>query len=269
MNRWLKISLVSLLAIGIVVLMFVANNVQQNKVLQDPEIIISVVEDGENQFLTEKELKIRLQHNNLIYPNQQYQHLDLSKIEASILKMNEVHSAEVFTEIGDQWRIELNLRNPIARIFNNRGETFYLDSDGGKMLPSNLHTARVIVVTGNIPDQLKSPNVDRINSSPKLREKYALEEIYNVTNYISKDPFFKAMLAQIQLEENGDFKMVPQVGGHIINFGSGKNTEEVKAKFEKLKIFYQQGIPYEGWRKYSEVSVKFKGQIVCKKKPRW
>jgi cell division protein FtsQ len=39
----------------------------------------------------------------------------------------------------------------------------------------------------------------------------------------------------------------------------------VREKFEKLKIFYREAIPYEGWDKYEEINLKFKRQIVCKK----
>ena len=137
------------------------------------------------------------------------------------------------------------------------------------MLPSNLHTARVTVVTGDIPDKLNGPNVQAILENDEDRKKYALEDIFYITNHVASDPFFDALIAQVQLEKNGDFILVPQVGGHIINFGAAKNEEHVKTKFEKLKIFYTEGIPFEGWRKYSEISVKFDGQIVCKKKPQW
>jgi cell division protein FtsQ len=38
----------------------------------------------------------------------------------------------------------------------------------------------------------------------------------------------------------------------------------VRDKFEKLKIFYTKGLPYEGWEKYSEINLKYGDQIVGK-----
>jgi cell division protein FtsQ len=40
----------------------------------------------------------------------------------------------------------------------------------------------------------------------------------------------------------------------------------LEEKLEQLKTFYKEAMPYEGWKKYRTISVKFKGQIVCKKK---
>ncbi len=33
-----------------------------------------------------------------------------------------------------------------------------------------------------------------------------------------------------------------------------------------LKIFYKEALPYEGWNKYSGVSLQYDGQVVCKKR---
>ena len=91
---------------------------KQNRKLNEPEVLISVSVDSENQFLTEAELLTRLKRNNLVYPDQIFENLRPLEIEANILKMNEVKSAEVFTEIGSDWKIELTLRNPALRGFS-------------------------------------------------------------------------------------------------------------------------------------------------------
>jgi cell division protein FtsQ len=33
----------------------------------------------------------------------------------------------------------------------------------------------------------------------------------------------------------------------------------------RLKIFYKEGMPYEGWRKYETINLKYSGQVVCKR----
>ena len=264
MKHWMKISLWILVSIGTFVLMALVYSNQKTKVLKPPHILIEV--DGENAFLTENELKLRLQRDNLIYPGQQFQNLDIDKVENYILNMNEVRTAKVYTQIGSDWNIQLKLRRPIARIFNRLNESFYLDMSGNTMLPSNLHTARVLVVNGDIPDQLNGKNVEEINSNPEWKKKFRLDDIHHIAAVVCEDPFLESLVAQVHLNEEGDFILIPQVGGHSINFGSAKNREEVERKFEKLKIFYTHGMPYEGWRKYKEVIVKFRDQIVCVKK---
>ena len=60
--------------------------------------------------------------------------------------------------------------------------------------------------------------------------------------------------------------MIPQVGNHEIVFGAANSNKDVVAKLNKLKIFYQEGLPFEGWNKYNQINLKYKNQVVCKKR---
>ena len=88
----------------------------------------------------------------------------------------------------------------------------------------------------------------------------------NISHYVCNDPLLHSLIGQIHLKKNGDFILVPLVGDQKIIVGSAYSNREVKSKFEKLKIFYNEAMPFEGWDKYSEINLKFEGQIVCKKK---
>jgi cell division protein FtsQ len=77
---------------------------------------------------------------------------------------------------------------------------------------------------------------------------------------------FRSLVGQIHLEKNGDFILVPLVGDQKIVFGSAYTEEEVTEKFKKLRVFYNEAMPYAGWLTYKEISLKFEDQIVCKKK---
>ena len=39
-----------------------------------------------------------------------------------------------------------------------------------------------------------------------------------------------------------------------------KNLDD---KFHRLMALYQRALPQVGWEKYSQVSVKYRGQVVC------
>ena len=67
---------------------------------------------------------------------------------------------------------------------------------------------------------------------------------------------------QIYIEENGELVLFPRSGPQRIIFGDSGNLEE---KFEKLYTFYAQIVPVAGWNKYSEVNLKFRGEIICKR----
>jgi cell division protein FtsQ len=55
------------------------------------------------------------------------------------------------------------------------------------------------------------------------------------------------------------------LGRQKIVFGSAETSEEVRDKFNRLKVFYKEAMPFEGWNKYTEISLKYEGQVVCRK----
>ena len=264
MKKWLKITLWSVFTIGILVLLSLTKTAQLESEIKEPEIDILI--NGENVFLTKEDLLTRLKRAGFIYPGQKFENLKIAEIEKFIKKMTEVKEVKVFANLGGTWNIKVNIRKPIARIFNMYGEDFYLDDEGNTMAPSYLYTARVVIVTGYIKDRKNSESVNKIINNDTLKSIQKLDDIYRISNYVCNDAFLSAQIGQINLEKNGDFVLVPQVGGQKIIFGSAKTDEDVAAKFKKLAIFYKEGLPYEGWDKYEIINLKYNRQIVCKKK---
>ncbi|MEN9997689.1 MAG: hypothetical protein RI922_679 [Bacteroidota bacterium] len=262
MKKWLKRGLWIAFAIAVIILMRMTQSAQAETVLEEPEVLIHV--NGENAFLTEDELKLRLKRNGFTFNGQAQKDLKVSAVEDYIRKMTEVKDVKVFTKLGSKWKIEVTVRKPIARIYNKYDETFYLDEDGFVMNSSSLHTARVVVVTGYIKDKISSVSVPEIINNDTLKSIRNLDDVYRISNYVCNDPLMQSLIGQIHLKKNGDFVLIPLVGGQKIIFGTAKTDKEVKDKFKKLKIFYQEGIPYEGWDKYEEISLKYDNQIVCK-----
>lgn len=264
MKKWMKIALWSLFVIGIVVLLSFVRQSIREKVVLDPEIHITV--DGENAFLTEIEVLTRLKQANLLFVGQKFEELEFEKIERYIGAMPEVKTVRAYSQFSGQWKLDIELRMPIARVFNNFGENFYLDKDGFSMETTTAHTARVLVVTGDIPDKFPSLSVDEIINNDSLKSIRKIDDVYRISNYVCNDPLMQALIGQIHRKRNGDFVLIPIIGGQEIIFGSALSTEEVEEKFKKLKIFYKEAMPYQGWNKYSEISLKYKEQIVCRKK---
>ncbi|MBI1836118.1 MAG: hypothetical protein HYR91_02515 [Flavobacteriia bacterium] len=264
MKNWIKIALWSTFGLTVILLLSMVRSAQDEFAIEKPEIIIHI--NGENAFLTKDELFDRLKRKGLFYLGQNKKNLKVHAIETYLRSMTEVKDAKVFTKIGGGWTVEVEIRKPIARIFNKYGETFYLDDLGFTMAPSTIHTARVVVVTGNIPDKITSPSVEKIINNPSWKSIRKIDDVYRISSYVCNDPLLQSLVGQIHLKINGDFVLIPQVGGQEIIFGTAFSDEEVREKFRKLKIFYMEAIPYEGWNKYEEISLKYDKQIVCKKK---
>lgn len=265
MKNWGRFTAWSLFALLVIGLLIYARRVQEETVAQKPNVAIHV--DDENAFLTEEELLVRLRRAGLLFDGQTMEQVKTAAIESFIRKMHEVESVEVFKRLGGQWDIRLKVRRPLARIFNNTGQSFYVDVKGATMDPTPNFTARTLIFSGNIPDVSDSLTVDLISSNDSLKNVRVLDDIYRLAKHINEDPFLKAQIAQVHRTRGGDFILIPQVGGHKIIFGSALSDAEVKEKLDKLVIFYKEGLPYEGWNKYETINLKFSNQIVCKRKP--
>ncbi len=248
----------------LIVVLFIARSQQNNAIALTPTVLIKIVD--ENAFLTEQELVVRLKRNNLIFENQKMKDLNTEAIEQFIAKMHEVEKVDVYKRFAGNWEINLQIRKPYARIFNKKGESFYLDSKGFSMKTSPNFTARCLVFSGNIPDQCDSITVDEIINNRALKSSKTLDQIYRISNYVCNDPFLRAQIAQVFRNQWGEFVLIPQVGKHEILFGQAHTDASVKDKMEKLKNFYQFGLPFEGWSKYETINLKYKNQVVCRKK---
>jgi cell division protein FtsQ len=264
MIKWVKISLIVLFLIGLAVLIFFVKQEENQQILSKPEIFIQV--QGESAFLTKNELQTRLERAGLLPKGLKTKDLDPNKVEKFILKMSEVKSVKVYKKIGKEWNIDVVLRIPIARIFNSFNETYYLDAEGYKIGTSNFHTARVLVFNGKIEDRLNAENVTQIINNNHLKSIRKLDDMYRISNYVCKDTLFQSLIGQVFVNEQNEFVFVPLIGDQIIEFGTADSDEEVQDKFKKLKVFYEQAMPYEGWNKYSVITIKYNGQIVCKKR---
>lgn len=263
MKKWMKISIFILVSAIVVTILFFANEYQNKTIIQNPEI--NIIVKGENAFLTKKELYQRLKRKGLIYTGQKVEELQVNKIEHFVKKMTEVLDAKVYRGLGKAWNIDVEIRRPIARIFNKHGQSFYLDELGHTISPSYLYTARVVVVTGDIRDKKSSMTVSKLNSNSKYIPNYELDDIYRLSHYIVNNNFFNHQIGQIHLERPGKYILIPRVGGQKIIFGSAYSNEEVKVKFRKLADFYKEGLPYEGWNAYNCINLSFENQVVCSK----
>lgn len=264
MKKWLKISFWALFAIAVITLLVLTQQESSKEEVNDALIEIEV--KNHDPFLTKEEVKRILTNAHLIFEGQKIEELNIDAIEAKINDISQVAHAEVYQSVNDKWQIDITLRQAIARVFNRNQENYYIDTEGNPFATTNLHTSHCVVVTGEIEDGVQSENYQTIINNDSLISIRDLDDVYRISNYVCNDPLFHSLIGQIYLEKNGDFKLIPLVGDQVIEFGTATSENEVADKFQKLKIFYEEAISNEGWNKYSEISLKYEDQIVCKKR---
>jgi len=264
MKRILKIIVLVILLSGTVFLLIAANQKVSNQHMEKPVIDLTV-QDG-IALLTEKELLNELYVLRLFQDSMKKQDLKINEIESYIEGMNEVLSADVYMKLNQKWHIDVKTRRPIARVIANNIDDFYIDNNYELMRLSPYAKPKILAFTGL--EQLISVEIgyDEIINNDSLKTKLKMDQIYRISSYVCNDAFYNAQIVQVHYTKTDGFVLIPRVGDHRIVFGSAESDEVVEDKFRKLTTFYDEVIPYEGWNRYESINLKFKDQIVAKKK---
>lgn len=178
--------------------------------------------------------------------------LNLSEIETEIKKNIWIRDAESFIDNNGMLVVEIDEREPVARVFTTAGSTFYIDSSLMMLPLSEKFSARVPVFT-NFPTEAKV--LPRRDSS-------LLRDISLLSQYIHDDEFLMGMIDQVDIN-NYSFEFIPKVGNQVIVFGDGNDIDD---KFSRMKLFYKQVMAKAGWNYYSVVNLSYNNQVVAKRR---
>lgn len=258
MKRWIRNILWSLFFIAFCVLTAFVNSRQDQTVIGIPEINIEVTDHM--LFLTKDQVKERLENRQLIGADKTYGESDVAAVENEIRNMPEVRDVQVYVYVSGSWAIDIELREPIARIFNLDSTSCYLDKDGFLMPLSDTYTARVLTVSGNINETDMGKNVTEIMNNDSLKTIEILDDLYAISQYVCSDEFFSAQITHVFVNQYNEFELIPRVGDQRILFGDGNH---VKGKFKKLEYFYSEGMSRAGWESFDTINVMYKNQAVC------
>jgi len=178
--------------------------------------------------------------------------IDLKRLEQLLRNNIWIRKAEMWFDNKNVLHVEVYEREPIARIFTNAGNSFYIDSTERKIPLSDRMSARVPVFTG-FPDK-------KVYSA---KDSLLFTDVKNLATYIKNDPFWMSQVAQVNITTERNFELSPVVGNHLVKLGNGKDIEK---KFNRLMIFYKQVLAQKGFDSYSTIDVQYTGQVVGTKR---
>lgn len=167
---------------------------------------------------------------------------DLQAVAAAAARNPYLSDCHASTTLDGRVAVYARQRRPIVRIFVQDGE-YYMDGEGTRMPVSNVGTADVIVANGNIPAKGEG-----------------LTQVWQIAAYLDSHEEFGPLFDQIYRDERGDLYLTPKMGNHVVQVG---DTGDLDGKFANLMAIYSRGLPQTGWDRYSVISVKYKGQVVC------
>lgn len=213
-------------------------------------IIISIQNPENEPYITNDDIMALLTQNGMQeIRGELFEKLNFTKLESQIKANKQVKSCELHADLRGNLEVEVEPYLPIARILKDNEEDMYLADDGTLFPTSSHYTARVILLSGTYFDNLKS-----IKSTKR-------KDFMDFLQFINADEFWKAQFTHLNVNENGIIRIIPLVGNFEIEFGTTDKKEE---KLKRLLVFYRQINTVQEWSNFSEISVAYANQIVCK-----
>lgn len=266
--NWKKILNVCLWLLGTSALVFTLGFVSDRQAFvkgKAPQIIINHEDD--NSFVEDEDILKFLRDRNDTLVDQPLHEINVYELEKAICSHPAIAEADVAVNVNGEVVINVTERKPIVRVINLQGESFYLDSKATLMPLSDHYTARTLVVNGLITEtyaQFYNLSMNQVKKDSALATATVLDDVYELAGYISSDSLLSALIGQVYVNGEREMELYPAVGNQKIIFGK---VIDVHDKFEKLKVFYTQGLnSSNGWEKYSVINLKYKNQVVCTKK---
>jgi cell division protein FtsQ len=185
--------------------------------------------------------------------------IKVAELEKTLNKISSIKKSQVFYDVAGNLHIAIKQREPIVRVLNDNGESYYIDR-GGKVMPlSNKYNARVIIANG-VFDTPYLKYLDVSNLDSLQENQFVLHSIFILSEYITRDEFWQKMIEQIYVNEKGNFILTPKIGPKEIEIGTIENMEY---KLNKIKVFYEQGFPQKGFNVYKKINVSYSNQVIA------
>ena len=181
--------------------------------------------------------------------------IDVERVEEVLEAQAFVGDAEAYVDNDLVLNIAVDQRVPLLRIVADNGQNYYLDREGVRLPLSTNYTVRVPVVTGNVV-----PWSDDYATQPD----HPLQQLMELGRFLLEDEFLAALIEQIDITDTGELILAPKVGDQVIYVGR-YDKETTPERLRRLKVFYREGLPYEGWRKYRSFDLRYADQVVAKK----
>ncbi|HEX5167575.1 MAG TPA: cell division protein FtsQ [Cyclobacteriaceae bacterium] len=243
---------IKLLSASVLLVFLIAFSERKQDDVTVHDLVVKLENVAENHFLNEADILKLMKLNVENLKGASLEKINLRELEQKIKLNRFVDDADIFRDLKGNLVVKVSLRRPIARIVRSDGPDGYVAEDGTIMPVSDDFTSRVVLLSGSYIRQLmQMQNVNDSDEGKGLME---------MLRFIEQNNFWKAQIAQLDMNSTARISIYPQVGGELIEFGEPENID---VKFKKLMIYYKEILPRMGWNKYKRVNLEYEGQIVA------
>jgi cell division protein FtsQ len=238
---------------------------KQHKAVKCGDLSILIKYNSEDYFITVDDITEHLSKNGFKIKGAELADISAGDIEQSLYTIPYVEKADVYETIEGDVKINITQKKPIVKIFNKNDQCYYIDENGGLLPQSNKYSARLLVAHGEISDYYAPfTNLKQEDSlhPDTVVVKKSVYKVYEMASFINQDPFWKAMIEEIYVNDKNELELFTKVGDATVIFG---DIDDMSEKFSKLLAFFKEGLSNFGWNKYKRINLKYKNQVVCSK----
>ncbi len=236
--NWQNIRLLLIISLVIFLYSFTSSRNSQRKLKKSEVIFVG----QNNDFIKQETVNKLLIENKSDVRSIAKEDLNLNKLEKSINQHPMVEKSDVFVTVDGILKVKVKQKTPVARVFDGLS-SFYIDYEGNIMPLSEINTARVPLILGEV------------NNKNKKKLAQILKIIYD-------DEFLKKNIIGVQISSSDDLMMTNRNFDYQIEFGKMVNE---KIKFKNYKAFFQKAVLDSTLYKYKKINLRFTQQVVCSK----
>lgn len=241
------------IAAAIVILLFLlAFSERKQGGVTCKNVLVELKNINDNHFLDEKDISRQVEAIGQSLKGASMDRINLRALEKTLIYDRHIKDAELYTDLKGNLIVRVELRRPIARIVQDDAPDAYISEDGVIMDVSEKFTSRVMIISGK--------STKRLLELGDLKKSAEGALLLEMIEFINEDPFWKAQIAQMDINSRGEINIYPQVTGQLVEFGKPENFE---LKFRKLMVFYKEILPQKGWTKYERVNLTYEGQVIA------
>ena len=239
------------LMIGTGIITLLVSAIKKETATTCKEVLISFIDKKDYRMVSEQEIFSALWpgEKNKFPKNQIAGDFDLYKLEKQLEKNPWILSADLYFDQKQKMHIDVEQRQPIARVFTPAGNSYFMDEEFF-VLPLKSNDIISLPVFTNF--YFNTTTVSKNDSM-------VLARVASLSSFILSDPFWMAQIEAVNINADNSFELTPQVGNHVVMLGDRSDWSNV---FTKLKTFYQYINTENAWNKYTKIDLQFKNQII-------
>lgn len=208
------------------------------------DVVVELENDNTDILITEGDVIALLTKNHIAPKGKKFSDVNLDKINKVLDKSPLFDTAYCYRNSASQLIICAKAPIPVMHVLPDNGKEFYL-SMNGKAIPPTQNGRNLVVASGNITPQ------------------WAKENLVELAKEIRNSDYWRLQAQQVYVDQHHHIWLSTRIADHKIKLGDGTMAAN---KLERIRIFYEKGLPQAGWNKYSIIDASYRGQLVCTKR---